>query len=220
MNSIGKKIDQIRQGLSYVDFSKRIEEKTGYEISPSSLHKYVTDQRKPSYKMLEVIATYADLPISSFFEENDQLYAKVKKLDTFKLLQKEYHEITKIKEIPIIDAKLLQTLKSVETHEFEIFYPMPLAVFNGESYGVKIDNNSMSDIGMQPGDLIFIRSEANPKIGQTILAKIGSDLVCKRFYLKNNYVVLEPIDPKYKNLSPHEVEILGTVTKLIRDFEL
>ena len=220
MHSIGKKIDRLRQGLSYVDFSKKIEEKTGYEISPSSLHKYVTDQRKPSYKMLEILATYADLPISFFFEENDQLYAKVKKLDRFKLLQKEYNELTKIKEIPIIEAKLLQTLKSIETHEFEIFYPMPMALFNGESYGIKIDNNSMSDIGMQQGDLIFIRSEANPKIGQTILAKIGYDLVCKRFYLKNNSVVLEPIDPKYKNLNLHNLEILGTVTKLIRDFEL
>lgn len=219
MNSIGKKIDKIRQGLSYVDFSKMIEEKTGYEISPSSLHKYVTGQRKPSYKMLEIIATYAGLPISSFFEENDTLYLKAKKLDKFKLLQKEYNELTKIREIPIVDAELLSKIKDINTLEFQSFYPMPMALYNGESYATKVSDNAMSDVGIEKGDLVFFRLQPSPEIGQTILAKIGEDLICKRFYFRNNHIVLEPIDQKYKNINPSKLEILGVVTKLIRDFE-
>ena len=220
MNSIGKKIDHIRQDLSYIEFSKAIEKKTGYEISPSSLHKYVTGQRKPSFKMLEIIATYANVPIASFFEENNEVYSKVKKLDQLKLLQKEYHELSKIKEIPIFDMNRVSPTLLENPPQTTLYYPLPVAVYGGEALAVRITDNAMSDMGIEPGDLVFGRKEeSEPQIGKTILAKVKEDLICKRYYVKNNLIVLEPMDLKYKSLHPHELQMIGVVTKLIRDFE-
>jgi len=215
---LGNKIDKIRNNLSYIEFSKAIAQKTGHEISPSSLHKYTTNQRNPSYKMLEIIATYGDVPITFFFDKGNPLYEKVKRLDKLKKLNKDYSDLKMIKEIPIL-GQVPAGEPNSHPEIFEGNYPLPMSIYNNESFALRIKGDSMLDVGIEHGDLVLVRKQSTAEMGQTIIARIGDEVTCKRFYIKNGLPVLEPANLKYKTIEPRELEIVGIVTKIIKELE-
>ncbi|HHV62831.1 MAG TPA: helix-turn-helix transcriptional regulator [Firmicutes bacterium] len=71
-SKIGRKIDQARGSLSYIDFSKAIEQATGTSIHFTTLQKYVTGQRLPSFDNLAAIAAYSGKPLGWFLGEYDE----------------------------------------------------------------------------------------------------------------------------------------------------
>lgn len=70
-SKIGRKIDQARGSLSYIDFSKAIEQATGASIHFTTLQKYVTGQRLPSFDNLAAIAAYSGKTLGWFLGEYD-----------------------------------------------------------------------------------------------------------------------------------------------------
>lgn len=77
------KIAQLRNGRSYRDFSKDIRDKTMVSISHSTLHDYEDPNgQMPRPKTLDVLAQYANVPPSWFFEESElNLIDKINTLD-------------------------------------------------------------------------------------------------------------------------------------------
>lgn len=90
---------------------------------------------------------------------------------------------------------------------------------NGEKvFGIKINGDSMTNLGIDDGDTVLVRLQPTAENGQTVIAKIdGEEVTCKRFYRTNGKVTLEPANGKYKPLSPDQVEIIGIVFKVIKD---
>lgn len=216
--NIGKKIEKIKSDMTYIDFAQDILKKTGHEIHWTSLQKYITGQRTPSLKTLEILAEYARLPVTYFVEENEELKEKVVRLQKLKYLKQKYEELTKVITIPILG----QVPAGEPNQQYEInegYYPIPMAIHKGETFVLKIKGDSMIDVGIEDGDLVLVRQQPTAEIGQTVIARIGDEVTCKRFYIRNGRPVLEPANAKYKTIEPDELEIIGIVTKIIREFE-
>lgn len=216
--NIGKKLDALKGNRSYNDFTQDILNKTGYEIHWTTLQKYITGQRTPSIKTLEILAEYANMPLSYFVDEDDELSKKVVRLEKLKRIKKDHDELTKTVDIPILgQVPAGEPNRQYETSEG--FYPIPMVLHNGETFALRIRGDSMIDVGIENGDLVMVRQQPTAEVGQTIIARIGDEVTCKRFYIKNGRPVLEPANSKYKTIEPNELEIVGVVTKIIRELE-
>lgn len=82
---------------------------------------------------------------------------------------------------------------------------------------LKVKGDSMEDIGINDRDMVLVHPQPTAENGQTVIARINNEVTCKRFYIRNNKCVLEPANKKYKPIDCNELEIVGIVTKVIKD---
>lgn len=129
-----------------------------------------------------------------------------------------YEIDNKIIEIPIIK---LPTFGSISIEENIIgFIPLPFKIIKsvGEKiFCLEVNNNSMTDVGINNGDIILVNFQKHAETGQTVIARVKSEIMCKRFYKVNETCRLEPAN---KNIIPtgyQHIEIIGVVKKIIKD---
>lgn len=218
--SIGKKVKELKGNMTYEDFAKDIRNKTGYDIHWTTLQKYITGKRTPSIKTLEILAQYANKPLSFFVEEVPELRKKVERLEELKELKSQRDKLTEIIDIPILGEVPAGEPVEVGEEYIEGYYPLPKALYRREHFALRVKGDSMIDVGIEPGDLILVRKQPTAEIGQTVIARVNeSEVTCKRFYIKNGRPVLEPANARYKTIEPEQLEIIGIVTRVIRDLD-
>jgi repressor LexA len=101
---------------------------------------------------------------------------------------------------------------------FEGHIPLPKMLIKGEKdFCLKVRGDSMEDVGINDGDLILVHPQPVAENGQTIIARINGEVTCKRFYRTNNMCRLEPANQKYKPIDCKDIEIIGIVTKVIKE---
>jgi repressor LexA len=91
---------------------------------------------------------------------------------------------------------------------------------SGQVFALRIQGDSMKDMGIFDGDIVFARQQPMAERGEIVVALIGDEATVKRFYPENGRVRLEPANPDY---GPIVVEknapgfrIAGKVVGLIR----
>lgn len=216
---IGAKIEALKGSMTYEELSKDIFEKTGHEIHWTTLQKYATGKRNPSLKALEIISTYSGKPLSYFVNDaSDNIRKKVSRLEKLKDLRDRHGELTKVIDIPILGEVPAGEPSNIEEY-IEGYHPIPKAISKGEDFALRVRGDSMIDVGIEPGDLLLIRKQPVAEQGQTVIARIGDEITCKRFYLRHGRPVLEPANSRYKTIEPEELEIIGVVTRFIRELE-
>jgi len=67
---VGQNINKVRNNMPYRKFSEEIHKKTGVKIGVATLQQYVTATREPRSDKLEIIAKYAEKPVSWFYQDN------------------------------------------------------------------------------------------------------------------------------------------------------
>ncbi len=85
------------------------------------------------------------------------------------------------------------------------------------SFLLKVDGDSLIDLGILPGDLVIVerKTEANPE--DIVLALIDGDWTLKIFQKKNNQVYLQSANKKYPSFYPEqELKIYGVVKAVTR----
>jgi repressor LexA len=96
--------------------------------------------------------------------------------------------------------------------------PLPKMLIKDErDFCLKIRGDSMKDVGINDGDLILVHPQPVAENGQTIIARIDGEVTCKRFYKTNGKCRLEPANQNYKPIDCKDLEIIGIVTKVIKD---
>lgn len=87
------------------------------------------------------------------------------------------------------------------------------------SFMVKVDGDSLSGLGIMPGDLAIIEKRTDAKNGEIILARIDREWTMKILKKEQGKVYLESANSKYPRFSPHEeLEIMGVITGVIRKY--
>jgi len=94
-----------------------------------------------------------------------------------------------------------------ETIEINTKYP---------HYALKVEGDSMIDMGILNGDVVLIRHQMTAENGDVIVGVTEDGATLKVFKNKDNQIVLEPRNPKYKTIRPEELEIRGVFVGLIR----
>jgi SOS regulatory protein LexA len=220
VNSIMRKVLEIKGDKSYETFAQEIKAKTGKNIHYTSLQKIATGERVPSLEMLSILAEYGGIDFKEFFESVD-LSSKTKSVVEYKKSiddKKVIAEIdNKLFRIPLIG--FVPAGGPVITEEnLEDYIELPLdMVKGGHDFCLKVRGDSMIDMGIDDGDTILVHPQPIAENGQTVIARINGAVTCKRFYRTNGKCSLEPANNKYKPINCEDIEIVGIVTKIIKD---
>lgn len=213
---IGKKIAQVKGTMSYEEMSDDIYNKTGHRLHWTTLQKYVTGTRNPTIKMLEILSDYSKRPISFFVQdEESELFAKVARLDKLRLIKETYEKTMDVVHIPLLGAVPAGD-PNLQEENIEDIIPVPKCVYNKETFALRIKGDSMIGVGIDDGDIVYVKKQPKAEIGQTIIARIGDEVTCKRYYVKNGRPVLEPANGKYARIEPAQLEIVGVVTRVCK----
>ena len=102
---------------------------------------------------------------------------------------------------------------------FEDYYPLPIE-FNTDSemFMLKVKGDSMINAGIFNGDKIVVKKQEYANNGDIVVALIDDSATIKRFYKKNNKIILHPENDNMQDIVLDNVLILGIVTGLTRKF--
>lgn len=108
------------------------------------------------------------------------------------------------------------------TEHIEGYYRVDPALFHpGADFLLRVNGDSMRDVGILDGDLLAVHSTLEATRGQIVVARVGEEVTVKRFYRQGNRVELRPENPDYApikvNLRDEELVIEGLAVGLVRN---
>ncbi len=105
------------------------------------------------------------------------------------------------------------------TENYEDYYTLPKDFNKIEDlFMLTIKGNSMQNVGILDGDKIVVKKQEDAQNGDIVVALLDDSATCKRFFKRENDVVLHPENEDYSDIIVNDVKILGKVVGLIRKF--
>ncbi len=132
----------------------------------------------------------------------------------FSLTQKSNFE-----SIPLIGVVTAGTpILAVEN--FENFYPLPPEFNNAEKdlFMLRVHGDSMIEAGIYDGDKIIVKRQNTAENGDIVVALIEDSSTVKRFFKRDNKIILHPENSALSDIVLDDVVILGLVQGLYRKF--
>ncbi len=123
-------------------------------------------------------------------------------------------------EIPLLGKITAgQPIERVEDNET---IKVPANMVRKDTYALKVTGHSMIDDNIQDGDIVIIEKRLSAENGQSVVALINNEhITLKKFYIEADGIRLQPANPEMDAilLKNDEVQVLGVVTGVIRQFE-
>lgn len=98
---------------------------------------------------------------------------------------------------------------------------LPTSIFGGgETYLLRAKGKSMIDAGIESGDLLVVKSDADYQNGDMVIALIGDEATAKRIYFENGKVILHPENKTMQDIVVDDIsqlQIRGRVVNIIKD---
>ena len=90
-----------------------------------------------------------------------------------------------------------------------------------EMFGLRVRGESMSGVGILPGDIVVVRKQPTAKTGDIVVALVGDEATVKRFRTRRGRVELQPANPAFETIipDPKELTLLGKVVEVRRFLE-
>ena len=85
-------------------------------------------------------------------------------------------------------------------------------------FALRVRGDSMVNAAILSGDLVVVRPQQNADDGQIVVARIGDEATVKRLRRRGGEVWLMPENDAYEPIDGSEVEILGLVKAVIREY--
>ena len=129
-------------------------------------------------------------------------------------------ELFSLIEIPLLGK--ITAGKPIERIEDNEQVKVPANMVRKDTYALKVSGHSMIDDNIQDGDIVIIEKKTSAENGQSVVALINNEQVTlKKFYIEADGIRLQPANPEMEAilLKNEEVEVLGVVTGVIRQFE-
>ena len=105
------------------------------------------------------------------------------------------------------------------TENYEDYYTLPKDFHTSdELFMLTIKGNSMQNVGILNGDKIVVKKQNDADNGDIVVALLDDSATCKRFFKKDNKIILHPENEDYSDIIVSDVQILGKVVGLIRKF--
>ncbi|NLK00240.1 MAG: transcriptional repressor LexA [Clostridia bacterium] len=121
----------------------------------------------------------------------------------------------------MIDVPLVGNISAGEPvfaeDKIEDMFQLPYDLIRyDDTFLLSVKGESMVGAGILDGDLILVKKQNWAENGEIIVALIDDEATVKRFYKKEDFVVLKPENPVMKPISVKDVNILGKVVGLLR----
>lgn len=121
--------------------------------------------------------------------------------------------------LPVV-GKVAAGLPIEAVENVEKTVPVPLGLFRQRpTYLLRVEGDSMKDVGILDGDLIAVRKTNMARSGQIVVARIGEDVTVKTLHIAKGQITLLPANDAYEpiHVAPDELNIEGLFVGLIRD---
>ena len=126
---------------------------------------------------------------------------------------------TALKRIPLVGTVTAGTpILAVEN--LEGYYPL-LPDFPGSDedyFMLRVFGDSMIEAGIYDGDKIIVKRQNTADNGEIVVALIEDSATVKRFFKRENMIILHPENSALSDIILSDVVILGIVEGLIRKF--
>ena len=91
--------------------------------------------------------------------------------------------------------------------------------YNVESlFALVIKGESMVDAGIMNGDTVIVERTSFARNGDIVIALVGEEATCKRFYKEDGHYRLQPCNPHMQPIYVKEVILLGKVISCFRNY--
>ena len=99
------------------------------------------------------------------------------------------------------------------------YYPLPPDFDkSNDVFALKVKGESMINAGIMENDIIIINKQETAENGDIVVALIEDEATVKRFYKKNDKVILHPENDTMQDMVFDDVSIIGIVKGLMRKF--
>lgn len=185
-------------------------DKNGYPPTVRELMEYL------DVKSTSTIAYYLDKLEEMGKIRRDSNKNRAIELVLDRKIEKLKHNIVKI---PLIGEAAAGTpILAVEN--FEDVYELPDDMFNGSDlFMLRIKGDSMINAGIFNGDKIIVKRQNNADNRDIVVAMLNGSVTVKRFFKEEKQIRLQPENETMQPIYTNEVDILGKVVGLIRNFK-
>ena len=100
----------------------------------------------------------------------------------------------------------------------EGYVNLPESLFGqGNFYILRASGCSMTEAGIDDGDLVVIREQNTAEDGQIVVALVDDEATLKRFFHEGDRIRLHPENPRMKDFFVTDCRIQGVAVKVIHD---
>jgi len=123
--------------------------------------------------------------------------------------------------VPII-GKVTAGQPILAVENIEEYFPLPKSFFRdldehvNNYFMLKVNGESMINAGIYDNDYIIVRCQQTAKNGDIVVALLEDEATVKRFYKKDDHIILRPENPYMEDIIVNEVKILGKVVGIFR----
>ena len=126
--------------------------------------------------------------------------------------EKEIEQVPIIGEVTAGEPILAES--NIEGH-----FPVPVEYLkNNETFMLRIKGESMIGAGIFNKDLVIVNKQSFAANGDIVIALIDDSATCKRFFVEDGHVRLQPENDAFAPIILNDVSILGKVIGLFRSF--
>ena len=90
---------------------------------------------------------------------------------------------------------------------------------NRQCFALKVKGDSMEPSGIVEGDTIVVSKGERPYNGDIVVGLIDGEAAVKIFYKENGRIFLKSSNPKYPTITSENIEILGKLIYLVREYK-
>lgn len=120
-------------------------------------------------------------------------------------------------EVPVLGRVSCGVPKYAEGN-IEEYVRLPVSIFGrGEFYILVANGDSMTDIGIDDGDRVLIRSQDYAEPGQVVVALMEDEATLKRYYPEKGRVRLHPENEHMDDIYVDDCVIQGVAVKVLKD---
>lgn len=122
-----------------------------------------------------------------------------------------------VQHVPLIGRVQAGTpIIAINNYDSDIILPTALTG-NSECYLLRVQGESMRDIGIYEGDMIIVRNQSSAINGDIVVARVDDEATVKRFFKEKDHIRLQPENDEFEPIICHDCVIEGKVIGLIRD---
>jgi repressor LexA len=92
----------------------------------------------------------------------------------------------------------------------------PIAGGDDGQFVLRVQGDSMKDVGIYEGDHVIVRSQDTADNGEIVVALVGEEATVKRFFREKDHVRLQPENEAMEPIRSRNVQVLGRVVGVCR----
>ena len=154
-------------------------------------------------------------------EKNGYIRRDPTKSRTIEILDDSFEMVrTEMTSIPIV-GQVAAGQPILAQQNIEGYFPLPVDMLpkgagSSDTFVLKVKGDSMINMGIMDGDVVFVLAGNTAKNGDTVVAMIDEGATVKTFYKEDGHIRLQPENDDMEPIIVDNCEILGHVFGVFR----